>query len=211
MSGRDPFRRGGFTLVEMMLAVTIFSLVSGGLVASVVAMRKVATDAFATAELSVRTRELRDKLLYHAAPPHGGCVWAGIRSGGAEEGQRAVQGSKIRMAAFGVRTATGGSVRQTIELVAASRSGGGRQFVNDGDRTDERWAARWLDPGGIGFLADDEVDVLLSGNNEDAFAVNLRAVVRPPAQGEIAHAERIVVPVFGREVPTDSLRVFTDD
>ena len=216
MNAGGPFSRGGFTLVEMMLALAIFSLVVGGLMTSVVAIHKTSLDAFATAELSVRTRELRDKLLFHAAPPHGGCVWAGIRSGNAGDGQQVIQGGKIRMLTFGARTDTGNSVEQTIELVP-SVDGESRRFVNDGDRFDERWTFKWLDPGRIGFLPDagadtDVLEVLSVGKDAEAFAVNLSAAVRPHARAdEIVHAERIVVPVFGREVPKNNLGVFTDD
>lgn len=212
MSAGGPFSRGGFTLVEMMLALAIFSLVVGGLMTSVVAIHKMSLDAFATAELSVRTRELRDKLLFHAAPPHGGCVWAGIRSGNAGDGQQVIQGGKIRMLTFGARTDTGASVEQTIELVP-SADGESRRFVNDGDRFDERWTFKWLDPGRIGFLPDaDVLESLSVGKDAEAFVVNLSAAVRPHARAdEIAHAERIVVPVFGREVPKNDLGVFTDD
>ena len=216
MNAGGPFCRDGFTLVEMMLALAIFSLVVGGLMTSVVAIHKTSLDTFATAELSVRTRELRDKLLFHAAPPHGGCVWAGIRSGNAGDGQQVIQGAKIRMLTFGVRTDTGNSVEQTIELVP-SADGKSRRFVNDGDRTDERWTFKWLDPGRIGFLPDagadvDAVESVPMGKDAEAFAVNLSASVRPHARAdEIVHAERIVVPVFGREVPKNDLGVFTDD
>lgn len=212
MNAGGPFSRGGFTLVEMMLALAIFSLVVGGLMTSVVAIHKTSLDAFATAELSVRTRELRDKLLFHAAPPHGGCVWAGIRSGNAGDGQQVIQGGKIRMLTFGARTDTGASVEQTIELVP-SADGKSRRFVNDGDRFDERWTFKWLDPGRIGFLPDaDVLESLSVGKDAEAFVVNLSAAVRPYARAdEIAHAERIVVPVFGREVPKNDLGVFTDD
>lgn len=212
MNAGGPFSRGGFTLVEMMLALAIFSLVVGGLMTTVVAIQKMSLDAFATAELSVRTRELRDKLLFHAAPPHGGCVWAGIRSGNAGDGQQVIQGGKIRMLTFGARTDTGASVEQTIELVP-SADGESRRFVNDGDRFDERWTFKWLDPGRIGFLPDaDVLESLSVGKDAEAFVVNLSAAVRPYARAdEIAHAERIVVPVFGREVPKNDLGVFTDD
>ena len=206
MNAGGPFCRGGFTLVEMMLALAIFSLVVGGLMTSVIAIHKTSLDAFATAELSVRTRELRDKLLFHAAPPHGGCVWAGIRSGNAGDGQQVIQGGKIRMLTFGVRTDTGNSVEQTIELVP-SADGKSRRFVNDGDRTDERWASKWLDPGRIGFLPEKnavEIADVQLGKDEEAFVVNLRS-----AAGQKKYAERIVVPVFGREVPKKNLDVFT--
>ena len=216
MNAEMTFRRGGFTLVEMMFTFAIFSLVVGGLMTSVVAIHKTSLDAFATAELSVRTRELRDKLLFHAAPPHGGCVWAGIRSGHAGDGQQVIQGAKIRMLTFGARTDTGNSVEQTIELVP-SVNGESRRFVNDGDRIDERWTFKWLDPGRIGFLPDADADVdavesVPMGKDAEAFAVNLSAAVRPYARAdEIVHAERIVVPVFGREIPKNNLGVFTDD
>ena len=73
--------RFGFTLVEMMFAVTIFSVVMLAVLSSFIGSIRLMKVTFATAEMSLRVRDLRERLLFHAAPPHDGTIWAGLLSG----------------------------------------------------------------------------------------------------------------------------------
>ena len=196
--------RRGFTLVEMMFASTILTLVLGGVFSLFLGVQRLSRTAFAEAELAVRMRELREKLLFHAAPPHDGKVWSGILSGTASGNRAVVEGGvKVRMdTCWGLETASVKPVAQTVELVR--RTDGDRSwFGNDGDRHDERWQVKWLCPGGYsnlpaeGFVDDEHLDA-------GVFFVALEM----SANG-VTRRERVTVPVFGALQPMGG-RVFDD-
>jgi len=182
----------------MLVAVVIFTLVVAGIGTSFVAVMRLSRRAMAEAELSVRMRELREKLLFHVAPPHGGRVWAGLLSG--ERGVEA--GVKIRTPAEGYDLATGVGVPQTIELV---RHSGRVGFVNDGDRTDDAWDHRWLAPGGFAMLPEAEALGYAQQDSRFFYTITLEA----SAQG-VTRRERIVVPLFGRAQLENEGNVFDD-
>ena len=60
--------RGGFTLVELMITSVISAVILGAVVSSFVGGIRLLKATFATAEMSLRARDLRDRLLFHAAP-----------------------------------------------------------------------------------------------------------------------------------------------
>ena len=72
--------KGGFTLVELMVTSAISVLILGAVVSSFVGGIRLLKATFATAEMSLRTRDLRDRLLFRAAPIHDGTMWAGLLS-----------------------------------------------------------------------------------------------------------------------------------
>ena len=192
--------RRAFTLIEMMMAVAITVAVVGGVGSAFVGIVKMSKTAMAEAELSVRMRETREKLLFHAAPPHDGKVWSGLLSG--ETGVES--GVKIRTSTDAFDTLTGGDASQTIELVV-SESNGHRRFTNDGDRYDERWEFRWLDPGAIGMLPSDDVLDDSVQTKKFLYSINLKAT----AAG-VTRRERVVVPLFGKEQVKEADNVFHD-
>ena len=73
--------RGGFTLVELMITSVISAVILGAVVSSFFGGIRLLKATFATAEMSLRARDLRDRLLFHAAPTHDNTVWAGLLSG----------------------------------------------------------------------------------------------------------------------------------
>ena len=198
-----------------MIAITVFVLVIAGVGSVFTAVVKMSRTAFTEAELALNMRQLREKLLFHVAPPHDGYVWSGLLSAdaGVENSQ------KIRAASEGVyavesSTKSGETVAQSIELVQHS---GERYFTNDGDRYDDNFAIRWLTPGGLSLLpGDDDVFALDDGESiatlEDSFQaqknlyfINLRAKVNGVERGE-----RIVVPIFGKAQVRNTGSVFHD-
>lgn len=192
----------GFTLVELMFSSTIFVLVLGGVFSLFLGVQRLSRTAFAEAELSVRMRELREKLLFHVAPPHDGKVWSGILSG-SSSGPVVEGGVKVRMdTCWGLETASVTPVAQTVELVRRTE-GARRWFGNDGDRHDEQWPVKWLCPGGYsnlpaeGFVDDKQLDA-------GVFFVTLEM----SANG-VTRSERVSVPVFGVR-QTKKGRVFDD-
>jgi len=187
--------RGGFTLVEVMVTASIMAVVLGGLAALMLGSHRLVKGAYAEAELSVQLRMLREKLLFHVAPPHGGKVWSGLLSGGSVNGASVIEGTtKIRMGANGIVLLDGSPCQQSIELVAHTEleSDGSlaRWFVNDGDRVDDQWQRKHLRPI-EGYLADDWLDAtVLAGNH--VFFITLDAHMNG-----CVRRERISVPVFG--------------
>lgn len=201
--------RRGFTLLELMTASCILVLVVGGVFSAFVGIWSMTGTLVAEAELSVRMRELREKLLFHTAPPHDGCVWSGVLSG-SDRGNVVEGGFKIKMDnAYGYDTENSRVVNQRIELVPVV-SGEKAFFGNDGDRYDEHWETRWLDPGKIGWLPSEDrlMDDELGKRN--VFYINLEASVKSSPHTVVTRRERVTVPVFGKIQRTLSGRVFDD-
>ena len=61
-------RRAGFTLLEVMFATAIFSIVAASVATFFIGVQRLSRRAMATAELSTAMREMREKLLFHAQP-----------------------------------------------------------------------------------------------------------------------------------------------
>ena len=191
---RNP-GKSGFTLVEMMTSLSILFVVIGGLATFFLGAHRLAKGAYAEAELSIQLRMLREKLLFHVAPPHGGNVWAGLLSGSSINGAQVVENSyKVRMAANGISTSTGAACAQTIELVprtqAASDGSTLRWIGNDGDRVDDQWQRPYLR----------QVESYLPTSWLDASVLDTRHVfyiTLAASMNGYARSERIAVPVFG--------------
>lgn len=197
-------RRRGFTLVELMLASAVMVLAIGGALSMFVAVQRMTRTSFTEAELSVRMRELREKLLFHVSPPHDGRIWSGVLSGMNQS--NVVEGDlKILMnQAYGYDLTTAKVVDQRIELVPVT-SGAVRFLGNDGDRHDERWATRWLDPGGISWLPEAGFVKSPPAAQNTVFYVELVASVNG-----VTRRERVAVPVFGKTQRTLDGRVFDE-
>lgn len=196
--------RRGFTLVELMLASAVMVLAIGGALSMFVAVQRMTRTSFTEAELSVRMRELREKLLFHVSPPHDGRIWSGVLSG-MNQGNVVEGDRKILMnQAYGYDLTTAKVVDQRIELVPVT-SGAARFFGNDGDRHDERWETRWLDPGGLSWLPP------AGFLNAPPSAQNtvLYVVLEASANG-ITRRERVTVPVFGKAQRTLDGKVFDE-
>lgn len=213
---RRNVQRPGFTLIEMMTAVFIFSVVVGGLGSFFLGIQRMMKESYAEAELSLRARALREKLLFHVAPPHvaaghGHTVWSGVLSGTPKSGTGlAVEGgSKVFLAATGIAADTGAVVGQEIQLLPKTGSSGNaswRCFGNDSDRFDEQWRSPWLDPGRLDTIPAAGVfstDVLATKN---LFSINLEL----SANG-FTRRERVVVPVFGKPQVPGAGKVFHDN
>ena len=205
--------RRGFTIVEVMLSTVIATLVFGGLASFFVVSNRLVKGAFAEAELSVRTRELREKLLFHVLPPSGGKVWPGLLSASPSrsDGSIVENGAKILAKVYGTGVADGkhywGSTvvdavgiasdttaRHNVQLVVRSENADGETLKwlgNDDDRSAERGNLGWLRTAPFGYLRDGwaDDDKLLS---HGLLFVNISASMNGHSSNE-----RIVVPVFG--------------
>ena len=125
------------------MATFITVLVMGGLCTFFLGAHRLVKGAYAESELSIQLRFLREKLLFHVAPPHNGKIWAGLLSGSGIGNSSVVESSfKVRMAANGIVLSSGVPCSQTIALIPDTRTGSdgstARWFQNDGDRRSER-------------------------------------------------------------------------
>lgn len=74
--------RRGFTLLEMLIAVGLISILATSFMTTTVSCVKMFHGTMAQCELSVRGRELRDKLLFHIRKAeNNGKTYAGLLSG----------------------------------------------------------------------------------------------------------------------------------
>lgn len=199
--------RFGFTLVEMIFAVTIFSVVMLAVLSFFIGSIRLLKVTFATAEMSLRVRDLRERLLFHAAPPHDGTIWAGLLSGTNSTDVLEGNATKILMHCAALKNAEGTTVNQRMEVIFKDYGTKRCSFFSE-DRYDERWPQRWLNPGGINLMADSSATAPLvwarnSGNVEDKTRFYIHLTGRMEVTGlPIVHNERIVVPVFGRQQET---------
>ena len=203
----DGASKRGFTLVELMLTTSIFAVVMAAVGSSFVGGMRLLKATFATAEMSLRARDLRDRLLFHAAPPHNDTIWAGLLSGTNNNDVIEGNAAKILMRCAAFKPADNSAVAQTIQLVFKDSGTAKCSFFSE-DRYDERWTHRWLNPGGLNLLADSHNTPPLtwarkSDNTEDHSRFYIHLSGRTDVAGlPIKHNERIVVPVFGRQQET---------
>ena len=189
-------RRGGFTLMEMMVATFITVLVMGGVCSFVLGAHRLVLGAYAEAELSIQLRFLREKLLFHVAPPHDGKIWAGLLSGSSIGNSSVVENSfKVRMAANGIDLLSGAPCSQTIELIPNTGTGSDgstvRWFKNDGDRVDDQWRRPYLRPV-PGYLPDAWL------TDSEVTALNIFFVTLDIEMNGYRRSERLTIPVFGK-------------
>lgn len=78
MHGRTS--RAGFTLVEVLVATGILTIVVAQVVGVIVPCVRLFHGVIAQCELPLRTRELREKLLFHMRPPEANKGYGGLLS-----------------------------------------------------------------------------------------------------------------------------------
>ena len=139
MTTRGP--RAGFTLLEVMFATAIFSIVAASVATFFIGVQRLSRRAMATAELSTAMREMREKLLFHAQPAGDGVVWSGLLSGVSRGSSPIEAGIKVLVDAP-VFTLDGGAV-SLGEIQLLNDSG---RFKNDG--TTDPWRTLWFRFGG---------------------------------------------------------------
>ena len=197
-----PYSRSGFTLVEMMMVTIITVTVLVGLGTFVLGGFSLIEGAYAESELSIQLRSLREKLLFHVAPPHNGKVWAGLLSGSSIGNSSVVENSfKVRMAANGIDLSSGAPCSQTIELIPNTGTGSdgstARWLKNDGDRVDDQWRRPYLRPV-EDYLPAAWLDAsVLSSNHVFTVTLNMTLKSGLDAMRTYSRCERIVIPVFG--------------
>lgn len=179
-----------------MTACAIFSLVMAGVGSAFIGVIRMSKTAMAEAELSLRMRQLREKLLFRVEPSHDGKIYAGLLS--ADHGVE--QGVRVRASGEGFDVVTGGRAEQTVKVVADSSG----MYLNEGDGTGVSRNNRWLNPTGIAVTHRDG----FGWSDQDStrlYTLDLEAT----AAG-VTRRERVVVPIFGAAQVKNSESVFHD-
>ena len=206
-------QRPGFTIVEAMLSTAIATLVFGGLASFFIVSNRLVRNTFAEAELSIRTREIREKLLFHVLPPAGGTIWPGLLSAtpSRSDGNIVEAGGKILAKVYGTGIADGkhywGSTsidavgiasdttsRHNVQLVVRSETANGETLKwlgNDDDRSAEHGQLGWLRSAPFGYLGDGWAD------DDKVLSHRLLFINISASMNGHSSNERIVVPVFG--------------
>lgn len=96
---RTPPRGRGFTLVEMMVATGVSTIIALALATLVIGVRRLTLVTFGVAKASVDLRAERDRLQFHSLSEGGNARWAGLLSAGKIE---SVNSGGVRYTASGV-------------------------------------------------------------------------------------------------------------
>ena len=201
--------KNGLTLVELLVAASIFTVVTASVASAFIGGVRLLKTTFATAEMSLAARALRERRLFYAAPPHDGTVWAGLLSGTNNTPVLEGNASKILMHCAALKSANGTTANQTIQLIFKDPGSRKCSFFSE-DRYDERWSPRWLHPDNLDLFADSAQTPPLSwARKEDGSEDHSRFYIHLTGYKAVAglpveHNERIVVPVFGWQQATRS-------
>lgn len=215
----------GFTLVEMMIASFVAVVLFAGIGTLLLGTENLVTDAYCEAELSIKTRELRDRILFQAAPYDDGKISSGLLSGTIGEVNSLRSGAKALVFAPATKVAVTGtgaagtvSSLQKIELARNVSNGEEAGFlVNDGQfgAARENWfrfaGAGWIGTRKreIGYLPENWLSGRLVTDNSET-SRNLYFLNISNKLGRITYRTRIAVPVFGAEQVRNTVDVFHD-
>ena len=195
MNGRNT--RTGFTLVEVLVATGLLALVMTMLVGVVVPCVRLYHGTIAQCELPLRTRELREKLLFHMRPTDAGKCYGGLLS---------VQSVHADTVAINM---VDEYVPQPLTLKREGTQSH-RLFVWQDDKG---WFLMndhlphvapymyWLRTGGM-YQTGSQGDVIERQNLDvqNRLYINLRVTAGSLAGFDLGtHSERVIVPLFGRE------------
>ena len=140
-------RRSGYTLLELLVAIPIFSLVAAAIGTSAVACLKLCRTAVVEAELSLRARELREKLLFHVRLPTSTAAYDGLLSAPSTSRVDTVaftyEGEQLPLTSIG----SGNRVRQSHRLILAGSDD--NTYPMDDHAPHDTANERWLRPGGF--------------------------------------------------------------
>ena len=193
-------RRSGFTLVEVLIASTVSTVIFLAIASTLTACFQLHEAMMADTELSLRTRELRDKLLFHEAAPHGNVYHAGLLSGL----DASVDSASIGMT---VETIPLDGVERGTRTLRLRVEGGkdARRFRDDAADDDPTW----LFPGRRFAIAEDWREIVdtrdLAEKSRIYIDLPLSATIRTPfgRPRQLTRRERLTVPLFGAVQPTD--------
>lgn len=202
---RSRVHESGFTLVETALAVGITSIVLISVLNVFIGAQRTLKLTLARAELSLRSRELRDKLLFHIAPAQEGAPLAGLLSC-QDFAVNGVGNSKL-LAQMKALNSSFSVAQQDLALDVLRIGYPDCRLVRNGSPE-----TRWLQPGSLNlFAGTDSQRLKVFDVNGATLAVSNRFFVNIAGRVEVVgltvrHDERIVVPVFGGVQATEAGR-----
>ena len=197
-----------FTLVELMTASVVGIIVLTAVGSTFMSALRMLATAMADTELSLSAREIRERLLFRAAPVIDGVVYAGILSG--TNSSSIVEGGatpNIQMSCPALGETFADRPAQSMRIMLTTDSDGSKYLFNERMPEKERHR-RWLRPGGFslkdGRIAD-IVGVLHPAGNPNgiyrlSLDVNLSYGMRY-AGGEVVRRERVSAPALGKAQP----------
>ena len=191
----------GFTLVEVMIAsaIAVFVVCAVGSAAS--ACYQFYESMMADTELSLRGRELRDKLLFHEAAPRNGVFHTGMLSGTGVS----IDTVALNMDCESVGPSEARGTRRMRLMLAGS--GTGRHLYEEATRVSEKWLAPqgvYVDGGWSDIVDTSELAAKNRFSIDLPLAINVRRPFGSPAK--LTRTEHITVPLFGKVQPTDTSR-----
>lgn len=200
-----------FTLVETLISAMIMLIVLTAVVSSFLAFQGLFKTAMAEMELAIAGRQLREKLLFRAAPQIDGVTYAGILSGTSESS--VVEGGStpnIQMTCKGVKNSLSDVYPQSMRIMMWG-SGDSKHLLNEHIPNKDAHAG-WLWPGRISLANSSIADVVgYDSDTTDASGIyriylnlNLKSGVKNRDGSAIVRRERIAVPVLGRLQPFSS-------
>ena len=210
--------RRGYTLVEVMVAAAVGTIVLGSVLSSFMAAQNMLHTAMAESELSLAMRELREKLLFKASPDISGNHYAGLLScSGLNEGDVRNMNS-VEMSGHTVGNTLANESASSIRLLVW-QVGGTKMLINE--RTPNKDAhVKWLWPGSLALVYwseqekkwDDVTSMshLLNYDSRNAngsniyrlhFDIGIEADVHRRDGTRIVRRERVSVPVLGKIQP----------
>lgn len=197
--------RFGFTLVELLMATFVSMIVLTAIGTSFLTAQRMLRTAMAEAELSLASRQLRNRLLFQASPPVDGSVYAGLLS---------ATNLNDNQLALGVIQMSGGTVGATLQDVdtqsirlSPSTFDGQNFILNEG--TPEADAHRgWLWPSEMVMSKCDFSEIVNvapyeATRNFVRLYVDLALETKPRVMGisPVARTERIMIPLMGKLQP----------
>ena len=207
---RETLRRmrGGFTLVETMVAAGIGAIVLTAVLSSFMAAQNMLHTAMAESELSLAMREMRDKLLFKASPDIAGSHYAGLLSGVNMNEGDVRSYSSVEMGGHTVGSSLGSTSDSSVRLLVW-QVGDKKMLINE--RTPNKDDhVRWLWPGSLALSDCVSMSDLLSydarnlnGSNVYRlyFDIGIEADVHHRDGTRIVRRERVSVPVLGKLQP----------
>ncbi len=200
--------RGGFTLVETMIAAGIGVIALTAVLSSFMATQNMLHTAMAESELSLAMRQMRDKLLFMASPDISGNHYGGLLSGSDLNESEVRNYSSVEMNGHTVGSSLGDMADSSMRLLVWTVDGT-KMLMNERTPNKDLYAG-WLWPGRLALADCTSMSDVLSYSSRNANGSNvyrlhldigLEADVLRRDGSRIVRRERVTVPVLGKVQP----------